>query len=331
MGRKRKIPEGYIPKWKTDSDSTDSENELHASQCHQRLDIDNAGDFPIQSRGNLDIPPIKSRKLSSDHVFANPITEESENIPGPQKEEQPEQIHTEEVQLEAHNESTDNEECLLHDLPLQEDAQQESPTYKYQADQLLPEDELSLCEDEDEEDGLYMEEDMEDLPLQEDVLPEALTDEFQADQHLPEDELPFSEEEEEEEEDDEEEEEEKEEEEEENKESFLYILKQFAEEWMGSEVNKRVSKRASSSLWNVAAKWMFQLTTAFVKDKKKKFPKLTHVRRKLVKKHVPPISLDTGFVNKETNELTLFSNSETTPSLDPQLHEKVFEIASIKV
>lgn len=78
---------------------------------------------------------------------------------------------------------------------------------------------------------------------------------------------------------------------------------------------------------------MFQLSSAFTKEGKKKFPKYEYTRKKLVKKYVPPISIDVGFVHKETKELSVISDSETIPirRFPPDIYEKVYEIGSIKV
>ena len=122
-------------------------------------------------------------------------------------------------------------------------------------------------------------------------------------------------------------------EEEEDRESFKYIFSKFAEDWASNEVNHHVSQQASASFWNVTRKWMFQLTASFDKDKKKRFPKYENTRRNLVNKYVPPVSLDVGFLHKETKELTVVSNTSKTPiqNFPPSEYEKAFEIANIKV
>ena len=114
--------------------------------------------------------------------------------------------------------------------------------------------------------------------------------------------------------------------------SFKDILAKFSEDWLSNEVHHKVSKVATSDFWNICSKYMFSITEAFTKEKKKKFPKFEHIRRKLKKEKVPKIHLKTGFVNKETQELSI-ENTEKLPVLQyPQdKFEKVFEIAHVKV
>ena len=120
---------------------------------------------------------------------------------------------------------------------------------------------------------------------------------------------------------------------EEDHESFKYLLNQFSEEWMNNEINHKVSKTASSEFWNIAKKYMFSLSSAFNLENKKKFPKFAHIRRKLVKEKVPRISLQTGYVHKTSQLLTIANDTEKTEVLQfpPDQFEKVFETATVKV
>ena len=122
-------------------------------------------------------------------------------------------------------------------------------------------------------------------------------------------------------------------EEEEDKESFQYVLRKFSEDWLFNENNHKVSKIASSEFWNITRKWISSLYSAFVKEKKTKFPKFDHIRRKLVKQKVPRISLRTAYVNKDTKELSVAEDTDKIPVLHfpPNQYEKVFKIASVKV
>ena len=124
-----------------------------------------------------------------------------------------------------------------------------------------------------------------------------------------------------------------EEEEEEDKKSYQYLLRKFAEDWMNNECHHKVSKTASTEFWNIARKWMLPLASAFKQEKKTKFPKFEHIRRKLVKQNVPRVSLDTGFVHKETKELSIVRDTEKIPLLQfpPDVYERVFEVAKVKV
>ena len=177
------------------------------------------------------------------------------------------------------------------------------------------EEEEEQVEDEGEDNLELLASDEENVPL--DVINPPTLD------HQPEDE-----------EDDEDYESEEEEEEEEiDVSSFKYKLQKYSEAWIVNENDHKVSKKASSAFWNIARKWMFDLTTAFKNEKKKKFPKFEHIRRKLVKKNVPEVSMDIGYVHKKTNKLTIVKDTQKVPvkKFPTDTYEKVFEIASIKV
>ena len=121
--------------------------------------------------------------------------------------------------------------------------------------------------------------------------------------------------------------------EQEDRESFQYLLSQLSEDWIVNEVDHKVSKTASSEFWNIAAKWMFAITAAFIREKKKKFPKFPHIRKKLKKKHVPRVSLETAYINKETRELTIAADTDKVPvsQFPPDKYQKVYESAKVKV
>ena len=117
-----------------------------------------------------------------------------------------------------------------------------------------------------------------------------------------------------------------------DKESFKYLLSQFSEAWVDNQINHKVSKTGASKFWNIATKFMIPLSNAFIKEKKKKFPKFEHIRRKLVKKNVPEVTIEAGYVDKKKTELIISEGEKVNVKDFPrEKFEKVFEIASVKV
>ena len=121
--------------------------------------------------------------------------------------------------------------------------------------------------------------------------------------------------------------------EEEDTTSFKYILRQFSKDWLETEVNHKVSKIASGEFWSIATKWIFNLADAFKNDKKKKIPQFGYLRQKMTEERVPRISMDVGYLNKDTKELTMVNDVTKIPvkQFPADQFEKVFEIASVKV
>ena len=290
MGRKRKIPPGYIPTWKSDSDTCSSEPDPNF------------------------IPEILySSQSSPTSVCTSPTPKRQRKLEQEEDHQQQQQHKHEEEDHHQHqhhhHEEEDHHQQQQHTL---EEDQQQQQQHHHEEDQQQQEEEEEEMEEEEEEWRFFL--GNQEMPSH--------FDNNMEDEH-----------------DNEEEEEEEEEElvlggdDEEDKTSFSYILSKFSEDWLMEEMDHKVSKQASSAMWNVASKWMGQLASAFEQEKKKKFPKLDHIRRKLVKKRVPRISMDIGYVNKETEELTVVKDSDKLPIRDfpPSMFEKVFEIASVKV
>ena len=312
MGRKRKVPVGLIPKWISDSESTSSDVEINLRPGFNDFptEFGPTGQHPLPSisetiplpeqygqvyvdTGPADLPPPANAIIQGTHAHEEQSDEARSDV----------LLHPQEVLVHRHEtdeESTSDPFDFLTNLP-------------------------HYYEDEDE----VEEEEEEESEVQEHPHPEMLP------------EMPLEEESEEENqqqlfyEDGEEEEVEEEEVDVDtvDKDSFSYILNQFSEEWIVNETDHNVSKRASSAFWSSATKWMIPLSSAFMKEKKKKFPQLPNIRKKLVKQNVPPVSMDTGYVHKETGKLTVVSGSDRTPTLNfpRNQYEKVFEIGSVKV
>lgn len=299
MGRKRKIPPGYSPRWNSDSDSSDFQEPstpLHVPQ------------FPDYSLSVSRIPSKISKSVQEHPSSTTQVDNSTASMEDDYTTKDEESVQEEWVQGEE-NQATDPATLSSDNSIIQED-----PTFQVHED---------LSDFTEPPDDLFF--------------PAMLTEELRIEQEFPPEvnvpELPVPDAEFREVSSDEDEDEDEEEENPEDKLSFRYNFAKFSEAWVLAEVNHVVSKQASGALWNVARKWIFDLTTAFQRDKKKKFPKYDHMRRKLVHQKVPPVSMDFGYLHKDTKELTVVSESEKTPVKDfpPDTYEKVYEIASVKV
>ena len=78
--------------------------------------------------------------------------------------------------------------------------------------------------------------------------------------------------------------------------SYNEILDKFSQRWMRVDLQHAVSKAASDSYWRVALSYFHSLLEAKKGQKvKKNVPQFTHIRRKLVQQHVPPICMELGY------------------------------------
>ena len=98
----------------------------------------------------------------------------------------------------------------------------------------------------------------------------------------------------------------------------------LAKKWLLIEMSHCVSKRASDKFWKAA-------TTFF--NPGTKIPSFTHLRRQLLKKNCPNVSIDLAYKNAESgiisreSDVNVISNSQfRKPEFEPQ-----YEIATVKV
>ena len=100
------------------------------------------------------------------------------------------------------------------------------------------------------------------------------------------------------------------------------------------ELQHCVSKEASNEFWKLATKFMPRLYELKQLQQIHRAPQqFPHIRRQLNRTHVPKISLDYGFKNKQTGEIIEVKNLEVDPvsRFPSSTHIKLYEIASIKV
>lgn len=320
-GRKRKIPEGYVQKW------SDSDSEMSSGEFDQYLQNFPAPQVLMASDSSTPPSAHSTPPSAPSSPQSTPSTPKSAQLPSPnndlifindadvvvyppgqaappedlQQQVQGDQsdVHEDEMDIKGHR--LEDDDILLQ--LLQEALEEE-------IDNTL----LNMEIDEEYNDGDHENVDVEDIDEDEDEDDNEEEHEDEDD----EDTYTFDD---------------NEELEEEDQNSFQYLLKKFSEDWLMNEIDHKVSKVGTSKFWNIAIKYMFSITQAFIKEKKKKFPKFAHIRKKLKKKYVPKISIDTGYINKETNELIIASDREKLPvkEFPRDKFEKVYEVARVQV
>jgi hypothetical protein len=116
--------------------------------------------------------------------------------------------------------------------------------------------------------------------------------------------------------------------------AYKELLEKLSHEWLITELNHNVSKTASNEFWNVARKYFHILFEAKKAEGiRKNVPGFKYLRRRIQQDKLPDISLEFGFSNKETGEITLVSDQTTTPlsRFPPHLFTKTHEKCTLKV
>lgn len=316
VGRKKKVPPGYIPQWNTDIEDSDFDIDIEQERRLKKFRPDrlqgsaeNEGEVQDDPEPR---PPDRNSIEPPDRTSVEPPDRISVELQASFYIEPPVEVHD--------SGSTIHPSTMSFEV---HDSGSVSPPGEMSVE-VLDFGSSSPRVDSDELPDIWSNEENELPLLEDDVLPDHQEPE-QEDQNDEDDcneeefELLWSNSE--------------DENQEEDKESFKYVLRKFSEDWIVTEVDHKVSKIGTSEFWNTARKWMFALTSAFIKEKKTKFPKFEHIRRKLVKTNVPRISMDTGYVDKNTNELIVAADTEKNPvsEFPPDKYRKVYEIASVKV
>ena len=118
-----------------------------------------------------------------------------------------------------------------------------------------------------------------------------------------------------------------------NVEYYSQILQSFSEAWMNIEMDHKVSKAASEAFWEAGAKWFPRLQGAKVNEViETPIPQFVSLRNKMYINKVPPIELEFGYRNRETNEI-IVRKCESAPvkEFNNRQYEKLYESASVKV
>lgn len=116
-------------------------------------------------------------------------------------------------------------------------------------------------------------------------------------------------------------------------EDYETLLNDLTKKWSDLEVKHQTSKTGSEEFWDLAKSYFPKLHRARIEEMVyKPIPKLKSQRNKVYNDNVPPINLEIGYINRETEDLTVV-NVDKTPikQFRPNQYEKVFEVASVKV
>ena len=113
---------------------------------------------------------------------------------------------------------------------------------------------------------------------------------------------------------------------------YMSILDNIKKQWLLTEISHHISKEASNSLWDIANAKFHELYVA-KGNISRKIPKFGHLRKKLYIDNVPKIKMEFAYECKETGEITIIEEAETTPlSRFPRsTHRRLYEIASVDV
>ena len=111
------------------------------------------------------------------------------------------------------------------------------------------------------------------------------------------------------------------------------LLDEISKKWLIVELDHCVSKAASDAYWKLALKHFHGLLEAKKEEKiTRKTPQFTHVRRTLRKKFVPPITMELGYRNTNTNEESHIVSTNIPRNQFPKPdYTQLYEIASVKV
>lgn len=111
------------------------------------------------------------------------------------------------------------------------------------------------------------------------------------------------------------------------------LLHWMTKEWLLLEMKHRTSKSASNDFWALSSKVFPKLHRAKIEGMVfKPIPNIRYQREKMMKETVPDITLEIGYLNKTTEEVTVVKANKTPKSrFSPRTYMKLFEVATVQV
>ena len=113
------------------------------------------------------------------------------------------------------------------------------------------------------------------------------------------------------------------------------LVKKLGHLWLSALVEHDISIGAASYLWKIAFKWIDKITIKREQEGTfKPIPQFDHLRTKLIRDLVPPVSIRCGFRDLNTNEIikALPSDISRVKAYEDQSkYKKVFEISSVQI
>ena len=118
-----------------------------------------------------------------------------------------------------------------------------------------------------------------------------------------------------------------------NDSNYADMLEDLSKSWLLIELQHNVSSAASDAFWKLAMNSFSHLMTTKEACKvTRKTPQFTHLRRKLRDMYVPPIQLEIGYKNKETEEEIHITTDKIPISKFPKSKfQPLYEIATVQV
>ena len=114
---------------------------------------------------------------------------------------------------------------------------------------------------------------------------------------------------------------------------FHDFYEEVCKDWLDTEVDHNVSKTATNIFWRLACTKIVKLFELKRRQNiTRKVPQFQQVRKSNLK-HIPPIEMEIGYMDKTTGDVIIESQLKKTPvkMYPPSQFQKVYEIASVKV
>ena len=113
------------------------------------------------------------------------------------------------------------------------------------------------------------------------------------------------------------------------------LTRQLAHLWIEATSRHNISIEGASYLWRIGFKWMEKI---FQKKEEenitKKSPQFKHLRKKILKESVLPVTIRLAYLNLETKQVECPNPSEIAPHKaysDVKKFEKLYEISTVKI
>ena len=114
--------------------------------------------------------------------------------------------------------------------------------------------------------------------------------------------------------------------------TYADLLDDLARKWVNLEIDHHVSKKASDAFWSLAKRAFPKLHQARIDQMVyKDIPDFPYQREKLYNEHVPTVSLETGFLKKETDEVIVVESEKAPSKYTSPQYTKLYEVATVKV
>lgn len=115
---------------------------------------------------------------------------------------------------------------------------------------------------------------------------------------------------------------------------YQTLFDRLTREWLDLEMRHRVSKSGTNDFWSVGLKLFPKVAEAKRNENiLTKIPQFRSIREKMTKDNVPNIYLEVAYECKETGDVIIMKDLESTPvkQFPPSRFIKLYESAKVKV